>query len=527
MNNQRIRVTFSEGAQILTPYVVRKFVEQLSAVLPLAGYLFLFEWIVLQHSVEHAFWIALGLSAVMAGLMFFMEGLRLGLMPLGESIGAGLPRKSPIWVVLLVSFLLGVTATLAEPAIGALQGVGAGLDPARYPLLVNLLTVNAGLLALVIGLGVGLATVLGILRFAFSFSLKWYIYPIVGILVALSLLGFVFPEVGQIVALAWDSGGITTGPVTVPLVLALGIGISRVTSKKHGTGMGGFGIVTLASLLPVAAVLVLGLAVSASGLPPATGATAAGAAAGFLQTVVLPSLQAVLPLIAFLLFIQLVLLREKLGRADEIVTGIVFCVLGMIVFNLGLSSGLIPLGNQVGGLVPGLFSQIEAGQPPTPYGPLYGQFWGQIVTLLFAFFIGYGATLAEPALNALGIQVENITQGAFRKGLLIQTVAVGVGLGIALGVAKIVYNLPLLNLLLPAYLVVLILTALSNEEMTNIGWDAAGVTTGPITVPLVIAVGLGIGANVPGAGEGFGVLAVASVTPILTVLVMGLIVKRR
>ncbi|MGB3620171.1 MAG: DUF1538 family protein, partial [Ketobacter sp.] len=149
-----------------------------------------------------------------------------------------------------------------------------------------------------------------------------------------------------------------------------------------------------------------------------------------------------------------------------------------------------------------------------------------LVAISFGFFLGYGATLAEPALNALGDTVEKITVGAFRKRLLMQSVATGVAIGIGMGVCKIAFNLPLIWLLLPPYLVLMVLTIISDEAFVNIAWDSAGVTTGPITVPLVLAMGLGVGANVPGVIDGFGVLALASVGPIITVLMVGLVVSR-
>jgi hypothetical protein len=147
--------------------------------------------------------------------------------------------------------------------------------------------------------------------------------------------------------------------------------------------------------------------------------------------------------------------------------------------------------------------------------------------MVFAFFLGYGATLAEPALNAMGETVEDVTVGVFKKRLLMQVVAIGVGLGIAAGVAQMAFeSLDLTMLLVPPYLLLLLLTILSSDEFVNFAWDGAGVTTGPITVPLVLAMGLGIGANVPGVIDGFGILALASVGPILTVLIVGLVVQR-
>ncbi|MDD5207025.1 MAG: DUF1538 domain-containing protein, partial [Desulfobacterales bacterium] len=160
-------------------------------------------------------------------------------------------------------------------------------------------------------------------------------------------------------------------------------------------------------------------------------------------------------------------------------------------------------------------------------GPMFGDsYLGVILVLLFAFVMGYGATLAEPVLNALGISVEEITVGTFKKTLLMHSVAVGVGTGIALGVVKIIYGVPLFWLLAPPYVLLLFLTWASTEEFVSIGWDSAGVTTGPVTVPLVLAMGLGIG-NQIGVVEGFGILAMASVCPILSVLFIGLRVKKQ
>jgi hypothetical protein len=241
---------------------------------------------------------------------------------------------------------------------------------------------------------------------------------------------------------------------------------------------------------------------------------------------ILVSIQAILPLVLLLYIVQRFVLREPIKGGGDIFVGIIFALVGMTLFTLGLTLALTPLGNQVGSNVPAAFSQIPIGEPPQLFGPFYIEPLGKIVAIIFAFFLGYGATLAEPALNTLGIKVEDITVGAFKKKVLIQTVAFGVALGMALGISKIIFNLPLLYILLPLYIVLIPLTMLSAEEFVNIGWDSAGVTTGPITVPLAIAMGLGVGNNIPTTIEGFGILASASVCPILTVLTMGLIVKK-
>ena len=282
-----------------------------------------------------------------------------------------------------------------------------------------------------------------------------------------------------------------------------------------------------------------------------------------------------------ILLVLWVVLREKLPKADETFLGLAFAIVGMGIFSMGIELGLTKLGDQIGSKVPASYKNIsldksqetkingfnpaivqkatnvdgkveeffvvnEEGTYKTiPYekenlkdgtysylptiGPLFGQeggITGIIVILIFAFILGYGATLAEPALNALGVTVEDLTVGTFKKSLLMQAVALGVGFGIALGVAKIMFSIPLIWMCGPPYLLLLIITKFSTEEFVNIGWDSAGVTTGPITVPLVLAMGLGIGSQV-GVVEGFGILSMASVCPILSVLTVGMVVTAK
>ena len=236
---------------------------------------------------------------------------------------------------------------------------------------------------------------------------------------------------------------------------------------------------------------------------------------------------AIVPLCTILLVVLMVGLRQKPKHLDELGIGIVCAVIGMCLFNLGISLGLTPLGEQLGGNVVSSFTSIQPWESEGFVEPLFNSSTaGKCLAILFGFILGYGATLAEPALNALGSTVEKITVGAFKKNLLMQAVATGVALGIATGVAKIAFNLELWYLLIPPYAFLLILTFFSSEDFVNFGWDSAGVTTGPITVPLVLAMGLGIGAKT-GAIDGFGVLSLASVGPIITVLTVGLIVRKK
>lgn len=632
-----------EAFKLIAQYALKKVSEQIKAVAMIIIYLIFFQTLILGIPLADSTTIAAGLALVIVGLTFFMEGLLLGLMPLGEIIGVKLPQKSKLPVILGFSLILGIGATFAEPAIGVLRAAGASVTAWDAPLLFLILNKYANYLVYAVGLGVGIAVVFGMLRFLYGWSLKPFIYVLITLLTSLSLYAHFNPNLKTLLGLAWDCGAVTTGPVTVPLVLALGIGICRIAGGTSDSGGGGFGVVTLASLFPIIAVLIIGI-VNVSNVPEPmeakdffhknnleravilfedvdalksyalkntshevqlqlfdgdpdkladfinrtdTGIIAQEHASfeirEFFSRNALGALQAIIPLSLFLMVVLFVVLRERLPQADEIFLGLFFAVFGMAIFSGGIELGLSKIGDQVGSNLPASFAVIEmpseqkfisdfdlgvvntAIMPDgtskqffymyenneyaaVPFkednyfeehnqynfiparGPLFGgserSFMGLFVVLLFAFIMGYGATLAEPALNALGMTVEEITVGTFKKSLLMQAVAVGVGVGITAGVAKIIWDLPLFWMLVPPYLLLLLITGLSTEEYVNIGWDSAGVTTGPITVPLVLAMGLGIGSQV-GVVEGFGILSMASVSPILSVLIVGLFVNMK
>ncbi len=527
-----IKLMPGELFNLLRPYVSVRFMEQVKSVIPLALYLSLFQVLILRQLTQDSWVITAGLFAVILGLMFFMEGLKLGLMPFGTVIGKRLPKKSPLPLVLFITLLLGVGVTFAEPAIGALKAAGQNVAVERAPYLFALLNDWSDVLVLVIGFSVGLAAVTGTLRFLYGWSLKPFIYISLGSVLGLTLYCASDPELTKVLGLAWDAGAVTTGPVTVPLVLSLGIGIAAAAGKGD-SGLSGFGIVTLASLFPVIGVLGLTLYVASTVTPAEIIAAANSSAEGFQAggspwyerspgVEIVLGVCAILPLILFLFVLLRLVLKETLQNMGEIVYGIGLTIIGISMFNVGLTYGLSKLGGDVGSLVPAAFMELSA----IPASPLYIYAVGLVLSLAFAFGLGYGATVAEPALNALGGTAQSLTKGVFKKKTLITAVSLGVAIGIAIGLAKLIFDLPLVWLILPGYLLALVLTFFSSETFVNVAWDSAGVTTGPITVPLVLAMGLGFG-NATNAVEGFGILSMASIGPILTVLVTGLLADYR
>jgi hypothetical protein len=669
---QHKKIPFSDAILMLSDYARTRIVEQIKSVAFIIVYLVIFQRFILGVPLSNALWIAGGIAMVVFGLAFFLEGLILGLMPLGERVGTKLPTKVGIIIIASFGLLLGFGATLAEPAISSLRLAGSTVTAWDSPLLFMMLERKTELLVLIVGIGVGIAVALGMFRFYYNYSIKPFIFILIPIVLLLSLVLNFDDNLQKIIGLAWDSGAVTTGAVTVPLVLALGIGVSRASSKGTESASG-FGIILLASLFPILSVLTLGIVLNTKA-PKATteeeffspayrtealflfddeeallrhafthgsqvGRRAffdseedylmaikslktdparihillgnrpfstwviqkasederaffkdvdlsgnAQAVAGSIPEVIKQEfkggIRAVVPLSMLLLIVLIGFLREKLRYKDEVALGLIFTLIGMTLLTAGIRLGLASLGSEVGAQLPrafasedkfidrvvipdfdeslvygvilkdgtrkSYFNMMEDGklQPveyiPERYNENTGSYdhivtqsplfrtklssLGIILVLVFAFGMGYGATMAEPALNALGITVEGITVGNIKRVQIVQVVSVGVGVGILLGLTRILFDIPLIWLILPPYLLLLPLTWLSEEEFSAIAWDSGGVTTGPVTVPLVLAMGLSIGGEL-NVVDGFGVLALASVFPIITVLVFGLIAQ--
>lgn len=520
----RIKVTFAQAMKILLPYSWHSIKEQIMIVVPVCLYLALVQFIVLNHSLAKIGAIVGGISVLILGLAFFLEGVRIGLVPVGETIGDTLPAKCSIKTVLFFAFVLGILAAFGEPVIGSLQLAGAGIDPAKAPLLYYLLVGNPMLLTMTVSLAVGIAVVIGTARFVYGWSLKPVILPLIGLGVVMTLFASRDHALATAIGLAWDTGAVIVGPVLCPLVLALGLGVCRATGRSD-SGMAGFGMVALISILPIAAVTVLTYVLSLTGvadqsLSHSNGGHAVGptSVADLALESFLLAIRAIAPIFIFLSLFMRRWLKEEGVPTAQILLGAGFAVFGLFLFNFGLSYGLSELGNQVGERLPSSFHPADQS--------LYPSGLGKAIVVLFGVILGYGATLAEPAFNVLGQQVEDVTQGAFKKWLFCQAVAIGVGIGAGFGMLSVVYKVDLLWLLLPPYALLFVLTIFSSEKYTNIAWDGGAVTTGPVTVPLKLAIGIAL-SHATGFAEGFGILALASAYPVLIILLLGFYVRRR
>jgi hypothetical protein len=634
-------------------------IEQVAAVVPITLQLVLTMAIFFGRGAADPGALTWGLACAILGLTLFVDALRVAVMPLGEVLGEELPKRLPLWAVLAIACVLGILCTYAEPAIASLRPLARIVSRTRTPYLHLVLNELQEPLIFSIGLGVGVAAMLGMLRFLRGWSLKPLIAAtLLPAVVCAAYMQWGNPELRPLIGLAWDCGAVTTGPVTVPILLALGIGVMKTRGEKAkaraaleeavNTGSGqqptleGFGIVTLASLLPVLAVEILAISSTAfysrEDIVNAVDAVEVETDVDVspLREVVF-AVRAILPLNVALICIVLFVLRmpmprlsvyvaedqstavgskgsdaspaeaeepftaavaavaeasggvvlplassasvsnvsdeaapgagvfaeHRLGEIDgkvdineaagaaapdnsnapaapaataapappasfigrifphgpwALVIGVFMAQIGQILFNLGLTFGFTAIGDQVGQLPPASFLQV-AYESRSPFFSFGG---GVALTLVTVFLLGFLATRAEPALNVLGRTVEKLSRGSFPRSMLVYSVCLGVGTGMAIGSVKILFGVPIMYFILAKYGVAVLLTLQANEDFTNIAWDSAGVTTGPVTVPFVLSTGIGF-SKAATAEEGFGILTCASVAPIITVLLADLL----
>ena len=619
-------------------YVLSKVKPQFRAVLLVSIFLAAIQYFVLRAPLQHSLSVAVCVGAAILGLSFFLEGLFLGIMPLGEQCGMRLPAKIGAAGVAIFSIVIGIAATLAEPAIAVLQHQGSIIPAWNAPLLYLLLNRGTTWLVAAIAAGVGFSVVLGVFRFMFGWAFKPPVFIIIPIIVTVSCVFDQNPVLRPVVNLAWDAGGAATGAVTVPIILALGLGVVKTGGKSSNSS--GLGLVTLASALPVAGVLLLA-ALLGSRVPMPSGAQAffspepeqrakavyvaggteelAKMAEEAVQSGDLSSeeyyrnfpdqplnikhlqneesafssrslldffhaaLFAVLPLALTLIISIILIARDRIHNFDVAVLGIAFAAIGMFALNLGMTGGITALSSQAGSsfrhaysetartdetvvlkgvgdysfiTVPGetgpetyIWIAGEKGLSPQKFVPErlsdqtyvhipvdralfdhFGTTGAYLAILAIAFLLGFLAIFAEPALAVTAVTVEEMTTGTFKRTKLILIAAVGVGCGMAAGFARVLFSnlLPIGSIhltwmLAPCYALALILTVFAPEDFSSIAWDVAGIATGPIAVPIIITTGLGLGSDSLRADGAFGIVAMASVFPIIVILVSGII----
>ncbi|MCC5853236.1 MAG: DUF1538 domain-containing protein, partial [Alkalimonas sp.] len=443
--------------------------------------------------------LALGLGIVALGVAMFLQGLEFSIFPVGKSLANQFARKGSIPILMAFGFAMGFSAVVAEPALIAVAQQAEQISDGR---------VDGLTLRLIVALSVGAVMAIGVLRIILGHPIHWYM--IIGYILVVTVTWFA-PE--EIVGLAYDSGGVTTNIVTVPLIAALGLGLAASIRGRNPL-MDGFGLVAMAVMVPMISVQLYGIWVYNVAPTPELAlelvATDIKAVHPLLQMLLdlLTMLRDVLPIILVVLFFQYLVLRKPLKNPVKVIFGFVMVLLGLYAFVIGLKLGLFPIGE-------GMAEQLMARN----YLPFI---------YLFAFMIGFATTMAEPALIAVGEQAEQAAPGKLKGSVIRIIVAFGVAIGIAVGVHRIITGDSIHYYIMAGYLLVIVLTALAPKYIIALAFDLGGVTTSEVTVPLVTALGIGLATHIEGRNvliDGFGLIAFASIFPIITVMAYAIIME--
>lgn len=430
---------------------------------------------------------------LIVGISLFNLGADMAMTPMGQYIGEGLTRSRKLGILLGVSFLMGLLITVAEPDLSVLAGQVSAV-------------MNGTLLIFTVGVGVGLFLLVAVLKIVFHSDLTSILMFCYMILFSIAALLFDSGK-GSFLPLSFDSGGVTTGPITVPFIMALGVGIALTVGGRNASE-NSFGLIALCSVGPIAAVLMLSL--TAKGdlsftIPDySMDAVLHKGFGGLLGEMSLEVGKSLVLVVLFFFILQFAILKLPRTKIIQILFGILYTFLGLVLFLAAVSMGFMPVGFKIG-------TQLAAHNP--------------VILIVFAFILGMVVVLAEPAVHVLNNQVAEITGGEVSKRQMMIALSVGVGVSIGLSVIRVRYGFSLLYYLIPGYLLSLGLSFFVPKLYTAIAFDSGGVASGPLTSSFILPLVVGACCTLQGEPAvldfAFGVVAMVAMTPLITIQTLG------
>ena len=474
------------------PKLREKLLEALQAVLPIVAIVLVLCCTIAPVSPSILLCFLLGAVLIVVGIMFFTLGAEMSMTPMGERVGAVLTRSRKLPVILGVGFLLGFLITISEPDLQVLAN--------QVPSIPNHTLIFS------VAAGVGLFLTVAFLRMLLGVALPPLLVAFYGIVFVLA--AFVPRE---FLAVAFDSGGVTTGPMTVPFIMALGVGVSAIRGDRHAAD-DSFGLVALCSVGPILAVLILGIAFRASDstyIPPVLPEVSDSVELWQLFHEGLPEYikeiaSSLLPIVVMFGVFQAVALRLDKRTLGRIAVGLAYTYVGLVLFLTGANVGFMPAGNYLG--------QVLTGQ---------SYHW---VIIPIGMLIGYFIVKAEPAVYVLNKQVEEVTDGAISAQAMGMALSAGVSISVGLAMVRVLTGISILWFLIPGYAVAIGISFVVPKLFTAIAFDAGGVASGPMTatflLPLAQGACVAVGGNI--VTDAFGVVAMVAMTPLITVQLMGL-----
>ncbi len=476
----------------MTPKLKEKIRESLAAVLPITGIVLAMSIFLVPIDVGTMVMFIFGAILLIIGMGMFQLGAEMAMTPLGEGIGVKVANSKHIFPALTISLLMGVLVTIAEPDLQVLAE--------QVPSIPNMTIV------LTVAVGVGIFLAMAVLRILFKIDLSWLLMIMY---TALIVMSFFVPD--SFIAVAFDSGGVTTGPITVPFIMAMGVGLSMVRSDKDAAN-DSFGLVALSSVGPILATLILGCFYNpdealyeAAHVPTPSTMQDVAIAFGietprYLEEVLI----SILPLIAVFLVFQLITRRYQKRQRLRMGVGFAYTYLGLVMFLCGVNVGFAPVGTMLGRELAGLDTK-----------------W---LLIPIGMLIGYFIVKAEPAIQILNRQIQSVTEGKVSAKAMYTCLSVGVAVSVGLAMMRILTGIPIQWIIIPGYVIALVMSRFVPKIFVGIAFDSGGVASGPMTstflLPLCIGACQTMGGNI--MTDAFGVVALVALTPLIAVQIMGL-----
>jgi len=445
----------------------------------------------------------LGAILIVIGLTVFLFGVDIGITPIGNMMGTAIVKSNKVWIVIVAGLFLGFFISIAEPDLHILAGqvdaVTSGL-------------ISKGILVVVVSIGIAVLFAVGLTRIVYNFPLYKTLTVLYGIILVLAL--FTSPE---FMAISFDASGATTGALTVPFVLALAWGVSQLKMDSKSSEEDSFGLVAIVSTGAIISVMIMSILAKTdtiTGMLPTAQAMSTSIMAPFLQKLPLIAGEIVLALapilITFMVF-QKIAFKLSKTALRRVLFGMLFTFVGLVLLLLGVNAGFMEVGSIVGFKMASL-----------------DNYWYVIGA---GFILGMVTILAEPAVNVLTHQIEEVTSGYVNRKVVMITLALGVALAVALSIIRILTpGIQLWHYLLPGYLISIALTHFVPKLFVGIAFDSGGVASGPMTATFILAFTQGVAEAVEGANvliDGFGVIAMVAMTPLIALQILGLVFKIR
>lgn len=476
----------------MNPKLKEKTLESLSSVLPVAGIVLALSIFLVSLDIGNMMIFLVSTVMLVIGMGMFQLGAEMAMSPLGEGIGGELSKSKKIGIIIFISFVMGVLITIAEPDLQVLSN--------QVPSIPN------NTLIWTVAVGVGIFLALAVLRIILKIDLSILLMVLYVILLILS---FFVPK--DFLAVAFDSGGVTTGPMTVPFIMAMGIGLSSMRGDKDASS-DSFGLVAMSSIGPILAVMLLGCFYAPK---EATELTAEIASVATMRDVMrtfvveIPHYAkevfvSLLPIIAVYIIFQLASRKFQKRQQFRVVVGFVYTYIGLVLFLCGVNVGFAPIGTMLG-------REIVAANRKWLMIPI-----GMI--------IGYFIVKAEPAIQILNHQVQTVTKGTISGKSMNHCLSIGVAISIGLAVLRILTGLPIQYIIIPGYIIALVMSRFVPKIFVGIAFDSGGVASGPMTstflLPFCIGACEAVGGNL--MTDAFGVVALVALTPLIAIQIMGL-----